>query len=158
MSKYLELAELACDQSARTFDLREKCKRFANQIIFGYQKYLEIPDTHFSTITVGENLEASKEKGSDFRIHLTHRSDGLWWFGFYIHYEMKDRRTYLEQFVKLGLEPQGNKFRVRMNGDKIIDPNSEDEINEFFDELYKADKNEFMEDSSSSKNKIGFIR
>ncbi len=158
MSKYIELAELACDQSERTFAEKAKCKDFAERIVFGYQRYLTVPDKHFSIVQVGQDLEAVKPSGNDFRIHLTRRDDGLWWFGFYVYYGIEGRNTFLEEITKIGVAPEGSRFRVRTSEDAIIDPASEEDLQKFFQSLYDTRRSDFGSNHASPKTRIGFIK
>lgn len=157
MSKYKELAELACDQAAETFSIRQECEVFARDFAFGYKRFLEVPEEHFTVLKINSDLTiVGKEEGICWP-KIVRSADGFWYFAFSIHYELPSRKTYVDQNLKIGVRPSEDKWIVRMDSDRYISKVHADELEVLFMELYKEDIKQLSAPVSSPKQKIGFV-
>jgi len=156
MTKYEELASIACRQSKEAFIHRDECRNLASKIGYGYKAYLEIPEEHFNFVKLDAGLNVIESKCGNYIVEMTQDFEGFWWFGFHIHYQDSKERTFLDQVIKIGLKKSKTKFTVRMDNDECIDPVSDEELEKLFQSIYESDKRSLSQKINQPKYKIGF--
>jgi hypothetical protein len=155
MSRYDELAASAVKASEIFYQDKRRCENCARHICGAVRSYFEAPPEAVKLVDLDAELRVAGEPHPKF-IKLAMSADSRWYFGLHIHFESQESNAFQDVTLKIGLQSDGDNFRVHFEQDFKIDLNTAESLEGFADYIYRGLMEDFSKPMYSVRSRIGF--
>ena len=147
MSKFDEMCEAYSTYRREYFEYEDECFKFANKLIVGMVNYFGIPKEQLKLVPA---LEEPKPNTGYYLKGAMQRDDAYWHVGVeVILYARPNLRPFYPLLIHLRIRKDDGKFIVKIfkeDPGHRIDMNSDSELEEFYDFVLQAVKDDFRDE------------